>query len=120
MCHILKFRGGYLDWESIIEDRNPATIDDIPKPSVLGVKSYNYISYIWVNERSRGKGRARKAIEELLKKTSRSFLIMLYNYKLHNGFVMKKMLRRMGFRVRVCSKWRSDYPREFCYMFLKR
>ena len=116
--NVVKFKGGYLEWCPIITGRDCDTIDPIPEPSHFNIKAYNYLSYVLVNEKSRGKGKAKQAIEKLLGKTHRSFLIILCNFAGHNGFVMKRMLRRFGFRS--CPELNRKLNSEFCYMFLRR
>jgi len=112
----VEFYGGYIEYEPIIKDRSYETFDPLPSPSKFHVPSYHYLSYIWVNEKLRGKGIAKQVLTQFLQQTRRSLSILLYNGNGHNGFVMKRMLKRMGFKV---IRW-SDFPNEFCYMFLKR
>jgi hypothetical protein len=114
----IKFQGGYLEYEPIVTGRMHETFDPIPKPSYFHCNSYNYLSYLWVDKKYRHQGKARVAIEYLLRGTRCGCLVLLYNYGEHNGFVLKSMLRSLGFRS--CPNLNSRVSHEFYYMFLSR
>jgi len=114
----IKFQGGYIEYEHVVTGRMTETFDPIPKPSYFHCNSYNYLSYLWVDKKYRHQGKAKVAIEEVLRRTNRGCLVFIYNYGAHKGFVLKKMLKRLGFRS--CHNLNRRVSHEFYYMFLSR
>ena len=116
----LKFQGGCLDYEIITSDK-PDTIDPVPHPSYFGLKSYTYLSWIWVDKKHRKQGKAKQAIEQLLSKNN-SVLTLLYKQGDFNGFVLKRLLRKHGLRS-IPNLLRKTFgptsAKEFCFMFRK-
>lgn len=73
--------------------------DVLPKPELLGLKEYVYISFIWIPEKDRRMGEATRLITDFVNKIGKPIFVELIDSVETHGTVLKELFLSLGFSV---------------------
>ena len=73
--------------------------DVLPKPELLGLREYIYLSFVWVPEKDRRKGEATRLITDFVNKTVKPIFVELIDSGETQGMMLKELFLSLGFSV---------------------
>jgi len=88
----------YLEHETIRQQTVSTDGDVIPPAKSFSVPQYEYLSYVYVPEKNRGRGVAKKLIAQLLSLGTPVYT-KLVDSDVTQGMTLLPMLKKMGFKV---------------------